>query len=1745
MPVNTDNFDNTLGGGSDVTIPYTGDGLYNPFPVLPPTSGGGGGAYTPPVPTNPLFVPPTYTNLDAGTLTINLIADETVEFLENEINVGYGQSIRLSYSPSLQFGSSRIYKANVANKLSLNYYVVSIQKTYSSGYDYLPTGNYYNYNYTYNTGYFDFNYNYTTSPYNTTYRPTTFDYLYAENITIEEYSYNTISKLYEQLNIKTIDSKTGVVNLKFLFENIVSTPIDIDDPVNNPNVSDFLVGYEIAFSSNFNGELDNILKLKYQIANDTNDIVKAGEILLSDGSTDAEKLKKSILNVGSANFEIVGELPSDYSYLNFYWANSTTAQANKTDYSNWNKVEKFFKIPSKELLNGIVVIAEIEKKINVDKPTISISNQKYELEIKDSDVEKSIKIPFKTEFADYVNVYKSTDQFVKVNVSIGYVEIFFNKDFDGIFGSKKIILVAGGEKYGTGDKVEIIVTFISVNDFPSITEITYTDVIDVPSFSDLQIEYDVIYNTFAASSVDVSLLLSDKTYVDLFKNLPTNGNFKINLRTLSDKYKNWNGSDNVTLKLTPYNRAGSKELIGNAYEIVTKINYPIIQLDEDIIKKSIFDAFIQYIGFSEPEKESKYLTHLTNFGNDEQILISSWEEDNWTLSDKIEDDLGNTIIKKEVNSLILKLYNPLPANVNNNSTFWITKLMAQPLIETIILNEQDDVKCPTIKGPNFNIELDYTKGTSTNFESLDNLIFSASVSSSNQLIQTYLSSSIIDYADLNYQFVSGSEYLWDNFVHFSSATERVTNFVYKVQLIESYEQQILNAQTSSWVSSVESKNQVDRYTSKKRQIIQGFDGFENFLYTSSSLYSANASTSLTWPYDNSIRVSSTSSVVTDWYNDVIELAGNYDDNNQNYLLNNIPSYISDSDENENFLLFMSMIGHHFDNIYYYTKSIEKNRGLGYKKEGGIADKLLFDTLKSFSWNPKNLGANSQLWNLVFGMDSNGNVKESNPAKQRTYEVWRRIVNNLPYLLKHKGTRRGVYALLSCYGIPSSNLSILEFGGPEVTDVNKSKFTFDNVTTALKLNTSTSIKLDWNNTENNRKPDTIELFVKPSSAGTWNVISGSGWSLTMSGSTNTNYGKLFFTYNGASTSTNTISSSTLPIFNGSFFGISVSRNTTGSDTLSLSVKQANKERTIFSETITASVSSASHNWQNGSFVYIGSGVGFSGSVDEFRFWSNPLNVDKFFEHVSFPEMTNGNSVSSSTEDLYLRLDFEYPKNLAVASSLINVAPRMYYLSGKDRNYYEGTTAYPMYSTFPSASLSASVIGATSITTYPYQFEAIDRSVVLEIPDVGSSRYSTNKVRFESQTLVSDLSSKHRSTKKSYDQSPVDSNRVGLFFSPTKELNIDIAKSVGGINLDNYIGNPGDRYSDKYTSLNSLRNYYFQRFKNRDIYSYINLIKLYEKSMFDDIKQILPARVKPTTGLLIEPHILERSKIKQTKPTGENNQYTSSINCADDANVYAESNNYDVSIQTEDNYSLIGENNQYDTTITDTSIEILNAESYQYDSDIVLEDTLNQEGVSYYEETNINAKYDEPTILTEIDIINSNTVVGQSSYEEYGFGLYAESGSAIRTYYDNGKLKKERVRAYLITEQRTFDTLKYARLLPNGLGDERGGYILTSSFATELKLNLQPFTGSNGLPTNPPSVAGNVISVTAVNGYLKTHYRNTADLTTGMKNSYYNGSKNTAATTLDGTPPVEVFATNPNTLRVNKAGRDSSEPILEVE
>jgi hypothetical protein len=1755
-------------GGADITQPYDGVGPYDPYSGRSEGTGGGGGggsSYVPPAPPNNTFVPPSnQQDLLNGNIIINLLAKSLlsservdVEFLENDISKGIGSSAKVIYSPALTFSDKKIYRATSSGKQSTNYYEIEIVKTFiSSDYPFdgavrwqpgddnvvrnpSNVGNNRFGNVAQGLGTYDFQFDFNRGNNNTPL--TRIEELYTENIQVTEYALQDDGN-YIINSTNNYKSSGDTINLVFFMseKKQVDDPNPIDDlPADVPSQLE----YEIAFATNFGTQLANDIFLTFSIENAFGDVVESGRINILDGSRINTINFTDLIN-GKIKLGVTGNLPNGYSISALYQNRLVGIDRDSpVNFKSWKTVPSQFELPINELRYGIAVVAELALETALDAPELILPQTKFDVQVKESDLEKAVRIPFNTTRADSVFAYINGTKRITVSAADGEITLFFQKDFEEIYGSKKVILVAYSNRYGTSAPVETIVTFTAVNDFPSITEISYPEFIDVPSFSDLNIEFKITYNTFAATSVDVDIRNKDGILINVFKNLGNNSEFKITIKTLNELYPDWNkGDSRIYFVLRPYNRGGAEDLVGNEYGAIVEIRLPKIQLDETTIESAFMQVFSEQFKTLTPEKENKYLTHLLNFGDNEQVLISSWEEDNWTLSEKAEntDGILSIVPDKEVKSLLLKLYSPLPPTIQVNSTSWITKLMTNPLVETIILTEEAKLECPPIKGPNFNIEVNFVQGQSVGYENLDDVLLSGSTTN-NTLVQNYASASLFDWEDINVQYASGSDpltgYLWDNFVHFSSAKERLDNFVYKVQLIETYEKLITSASTdytgngSSYTASAAGVNEIHRQTQKKNTVLQGFDGFEKFLFTSSSL---------SWPFNGEVKYASTSSQVINWYASASIAADVYDANNQNYVLNNIPSYVLNYDENEQFLLFMSMMGHHFDNIYFYAKSIERSRNLTYKVTNGISDKLLFDVLKSYNWDAKNLNSNIPLWEYTLGLDSNGNEKFLSPSKKRNYEVWRRILNNLPYLLKHKGTRRGIYALLSCYGIPSSNLSILEFGGPEISSEVKGKLTMDELTYAVSMDTGSRISLSWPNTENSRTPDSLEIFFKPTATGSVSTLLSNSWNLQISASSNldSTLGKLIWNYGAG-----TLTSNQLPLFDNNYTAVCLTKQ---GGTVRMNIAKYSGERLVFSQSLSTAASWATSTGT----VTVGSST-FTGYIDEIRMWSQPLSSSVFYDHAAWPAMINGNTYSSSTDDLFFRLDFEYPKNLYVSTSLLNVDTNVYYDSGYNRNMVEELSSPSTYMNSKNAAspLTATVTGFQNITTYPYQFTPYERSITAPIPSIGSSRFVGNKVRVEDQTLLSQLSPKYRSTVKSFDNAPVDSNRVGLFFSPNKELNFDIIKSFGGINVDNYIGNPSDTYKSNYFELDKLRQYYFQRYSNtsRDIYEYINLIKLYEKSLFEDIKQMLPARVRATTGLLIEPHILERSKYQHIKPTGSAENYEDTIDLKSSPALISELPNYDAILDTLDDYELSGEDNQKETVIDANYSENLESESYQLDTDINTESLFTVSSLSevgYLESANaiVPTTLDEGTPLGEREAFSGLAVIGQNEISELGFGIFGQGGHAIRSYFNRyGGVSKERVLVSVLKEKKEREFTYYQQ------GDDpRSGELTGTEVYYETRVNIQPFyQPGTTTPSVLPTTNERIVEVLPVNGYLPTHYKNTSDLTHGLENSYWRGCKNTAATTLDGTPPVEVFATNPNTLKVNKAGRDASEPILEVE
>ena len=1207
---------------------------------------------------------------------------------------------------------------------------------------------------------------------------------------------------------------------------------------------------------------------------------------------------------------------------------------------------------------------------------------------------------------------------------------------------------------------------------------------------------------------------------------------KFNVKEVITNYLDLEGTEDLDIikipfSLTPVNANSRKQVNGKTESFTIVFDKGDLEIPRSVAVNRIVEGFKSQLDAS-IFSNSKYLTHLAHFGDGNNKLISNWIGIN-----------ENPDAKDGDTSLIIKLYEPLPTNIQPNQKLWISKLQSEPIIETITLNSEDDEYCPPLQGPNFSLEVDNGIG----YQIYDDLLASGSTSSTD-LVNEYTNTLGIDTSKLSILYATGSDYTFDNYVHFGSAEERIKNFWYKVQLIESYEETlsgltgvqvevatletedgfVLLTEDGKTLSidalSITQQTQVQaqNVTDKINAVIRGFDGFEKFLYTTPENQGG-------YPKNGDVLVATTNSTAISWYSTSINVASNYDKNNVNYLVNNLPEYIRENYENEDFMLFLDMIGQHFDTIWSYINGISNSKRLEHKIINGIPDTLVSHMLESMGWDGKRAYDSQFLWEYALGLNKDGSEKYDRSLKDANEEIWRRILNNLPYLLKHKGTKRSLKAILATYGIPQSLLTIMEFGGPkDPTKGSSTNFTFEDRTAAIKLSGSQYVQVDWNS---NTPPNSVELNVKFEEPGNYGLIyniddspiPNISWKLEANQTTGS-LGKIKLTVSGSS-NVNELESSELRLFNDTYKQIAITREVSSpSASFNLYVKEAKGDRLRINDSQVLEIDEDS-GWSTfaGEVLQVGGSgsAGLIGSIDEFRLWSTPLEDNVITNHAKIPDAINGNNYTASASELLLRHDFEYPKNRHTSGDveIINVAISNEYLDIDD-----------------NIVTSSIAVNFANLASYPYNYESYERSVTAQVPSMGFT--SADKIRFENQTLVGNLSHKTRATTKSFDQSPVDSPKLGLFFSPTKELNMDILKSFGNFNIDNYIGDPRDEYNDEYTELTILRDYYFERL-DRNVQEYIQLVRYIDKSLFDVLEDLVPARAKVAKGLLIEPHILERSKQKWERPTSEKKDYETEINIDDNNDIELTYDTQLAEINVDDEVTFDPTYDTYDSTIT-------------ANDDIVLDPSYDTYGglISGSDDIVLNGEY--PTYIGETSAPIGEELTGlvdltdfaQVGFDDVGFGLFAsESHAKVTTLDILGNITSSRKQIYEVDNQFIQQVFTQTEGWPATTNNEQVKYEYVNVTKTKTDVTIIPFGGSE------PSVSGNITKVTPLDGYLPTHYKFVKNHSLGFERSFYKGSQQTTTTTPDGLSPVETITTNPNILKVADTGRGSGEPILEVD
>jgi len=805
-----------------------------------------------------------------------------------------------------------------------------------------------------------------------------------------------------------------------------------------------------------------------------------------------------------------------------------------------------------------------------------------------------------------------------------------------------------------------------------------------------------------------------------------------------------------------------------------------------------------------------------------------------------------------VDEAILKLYNPLPETIAVNENMGLSTQLMRSYVEKIILFRNLGIdQTEYFSDPNFNIDLGDGKGSSGEFETWNSLL-DAGTTTQQKIIDKFFSGSLGN-IKLNTDHSN-----FKNFVNFSSAEERVENFYYKLQQIEAFDRRI------GVLGGVSGSNALTNISSSRRrrnELIGTFDDFEYWLYYNhdSELYTHFSSSDFTInAYPKSSRnpdvlYHSTSSEGRNWRTSTLLSASAYDAQNANKLSKIIPVNINDDELNRDYELFINMIGQHFDISWKYINSLTSINQREEHPQDGLASELIEIVANSFGWKLFNGYSDTGLWQYEFGINQSGDPQQSGslyskPTKEIVQETWRRLLNNLPGIYKTKGSARSFKTLIASYGIPSAFLKIREYGGPRVKE-DKNLFEHERYVYKLQLDGNTSSKQPWDTIGGNR-PKTIEYIAKlpRGSHNLFRINQKDGGTLGVKWEYRPVTKDARFLVQGGSP-TLTISSSYFPYVQQRDVVVGLS---SGSNGYRLDAAWVDDFGDALAQP-TASTDSGNWNyiWHSSGSTFLNNveapftGTTTTASIQELRYYKKELSSEVILGHAQNREAYYSDD---NTTDLDIDTSFE------------NVLYRIF----PDSQY--NTTSSFITSRHPNQKVTASDRGFFLSASYQNSNASrlsgeVDTQFVT-IPSVGALNLNNQKVRIESSSLRGNLQTDKSNELSQYDQAPQDSNLLGTYFSTTDTVNFDIYASEGYFDVDDLIGDTDVRNNDGYDLLDFRARNYFQKYnRGTALNIIIGMLSRYDMSIFDTMKQIVPARADWHKGILIEPHVLERNNFKR--------------------------------------------------------------------------------------------------------------------------------------------------------------------------------------------------------------------------------------------------------------------------------------------
>ena len=829
-------------------------------------------------------------------------------------------------------------------------------------------------------------------------------------------------------------------------------------------------------------------------------------------------------------------------------------------------------------------------------------------------------------------------------------------------------------------------------------------------------------------------------------------------------------------------------------------------------------------------------------------------------------------------SILIKLYEPLPQDLGINTQLWVVEEVAEPLAYSLEgeTTELQVTQATYLRGPNWAAANSSNTSTPTVAASYSDLVDTSNTLGTGSL--KYNINSILQERGIEIN-IDYSDY--SNFVHFSSARTRLENFYYKMQLLEQYQASSVQGSSGTYVSASQAV-----WQSKIDALITNFDGYEYYLYYTSGS-TAWPKVTDSYPYTNA----STTQAAT-WLQQQLAVAYSYDDSNKDYLGYAIPPYLKEDPNNQQLVLFVELLGQHFDVLWTYIRQMPNKYNTDSRLDVGPSKDLIAEILKDLGIKIyQNNFSDTDLYSALLGVTSEGSNLNI-PGTTTTYpaptgleyvntyvtasatssivplddankEIYKRIYHNLPLLLKKKGTVEGLRHLVTAFGLPDTVLRVNQYAGQDRNNTDWD-YWYNVFNYAFTTQGAGFVRVPWSTTTAG-PAQTVALRIKP----TGSLSSRNQMILTPQGVANQ---ALVLEYTGSGTVTGSylgapmdpyreyatlkwisgsVSASVYqPFFNGDWWTIALTtdgaRHTLyckqkggyeGSGYLRFDQSSSLVSTLSLLPSTTPSIAVAG----SGSLSLAGKNYSaFSGSIQEVRYYLESLSGSVIDNLTLNPQSLQTNTTTGSLQNLIFRAplgaDLQIYSTQTTASS---VHPSV-----------TGSAVTQSFGSDSKYSLSGSFsFGANTETTY---FQQPNAGIRIPVSDVVSTA---------SPTIVGEVLSFDASIQRvpsiSQSYTPA-TNYAEVGFSMQNQINDDIVQQLGNFNLGEYIGNPSDRTSN-YTQLSALREYYFSKYaKNPNIHDFVRVIKYLDNSLFKIIKDFTPAKTNIATGVIVKQHILERNR-----------------------------------------------------------------------------------------------------------------------------------------------------------------------------------------------------------------------------------------------------------------------------------------------